>query len=338
MNGELSAGLPALLTRGNRILRADNLEPILLRGVNRSGLEYSEPGATGFLAGAQIDQDEIGVIVRGWHANVLRLPFNQDWCLNGRGAHCAEAYLASLDQVIAWAAALGAYTILDLQWLDLETAYGTTFDPIQGRTTNHVPPTPNQQTIELWRILAARYRNEPAVLFDLLNEPHDALDDDPYPIKRIDANGRVSNSTHRRVSATDWVRWATVLTTEIRKIRPDGLILVSGTDWAFDLSGIWIDAPNIVYSTHIYPNRSTFVWRKAIGQHRKLPIFIGEWGGTERDLAHGAKLARKLRKLGLGWTAWSWSDFPHLVASRASGFQPTPFGELVRNELRSFPS
>src|SRR5579862_9289336 len=100
MNGQLSNGLPALITAGNRILRTDTMRPTVLRGINRSGLEYSEPNANGFLSAAHITQDEIGEIVRGWHCDVLRLPFNQDWCLNGRGAHSAEAYLSSLDQVI----------------------------------------------------------------------------------------------------------------------------------------------------------------------------------------------------------------------------------------------
>ena len=104
MGGELSYGLPALVTAGNRILRADQMSLVLLRGVNRSGLEYSEPNADGFLAAARITPDEIREIVADWHANIIRLPFNQDWCLNGRGTFSAKAYLASLDQVIAWAA------------------------------------------------------------------------------------------------------------------------------------------------------------------------------------------------------------------------------------------
>jgi hypothetical protein len=53
MRGELSHGLPELATSGNRIIDADSGEPVLLRGVNRSGLEYTDPTAAGFLAAAQ---------------------------------------------------------------------------------------------------------------------------------------------------------------------------------------------------------------------------------------------------------------------------------------------
>lgn len=334
MNGELSHGLPALVTAGNRVFRADTRTPVLLRGLNRSGLEYSEPGAGGFLAAAQITHDEIGVLVQDWRANVLRIPFNQDWCLHGRGSHSAEDYLASLDQVIDWAAALRAYTILDLQWLDIETPYGTTHNSIQGRTVNHVPPTPNAKTIDLWRLLAERYRDEPAVLFDLLNEPHDRLSDDPHPLQLVDSDGNIVSTDRKRFSAEDWSRWASLLTSEIRKIRPDGVLVVSGVDWGFDLRGVVIDAPNIVYSTHIYANRPWFTWRRALGRHREVPLFVGEWGVSDHEIRFGQRLAARLRKLGMGWTAWSWSDFPRLVVSaQTQDFTPTAFGALVRDEL-----
>jgi len=334
MNGELSHGLAALVTSGNQILQADRGTPVLLRGLNRSGLEYAEPNAQGFLAAAQMTQDEMRAIVTDWRANVIRIPFNQDWCLRGRGAQSAEGYLASLDQVISWAAELSAYTILDLQWLDVETAYGTTQDPVQGRSTNHIPPAPNEKTVDLWDTLAARYQSEPAVLFDLLGEPHSVLRDDPHPLQLVGPDGEVTDADGMRLSPQDWSRWASLLVDRIRRIKPDGLILVSGIDWGFDLSGVAVDAPNIVYSTHIYSNRNSFTWRKALGRCREVPIFVGEWGGTDRDLDFGRSLAGRMRDLGLGWTAWSWSDFPRLVASAQNqNLEPTLFGHLVRDEL-----
>src|SRR5262245_11518407 len=114
---ELSHDLPWLETSGTRILRSDTMQPALLRGVNRSGLEYTEPIDGGFLAAAGFTEDEVRRIVSDWGANIIRVPFNQDWALRGRKDCSPEEYRASLDQVISWASALGAYTILDLQWL-----------------------------------------------------------------------------------------------------------------------------------------------------------------------------------------------------------------------------
>jgi hypothetical protein len=56
-----------------------------------------------------------------------------------------------------------------------------------------------------------------------------------------------------------------------------------------------------------------------------------------QDLKFGENLASEIRSLGLGWTAWSWSDFPPLIEPPgAPQFNPTPFGALVRNELAFF--
>jgi hypothetical protein len=168
MHRDLSHGLPELLTRGNQVLRADSLHPILLRGVNRSGLEYSSPQDNGFLAAAQFTEDEMREMVLNWRCNVIRIPFNQSWALHDIGGYTAGDYLAEIDRVISWASALDAYTILDLQWLDSQTVYGHITDKDGRIRENHVPPTPNPESILLWKTLAERYRDEPAVIFDLL--------------------------------------------------------------------------------------------------------------------------------------------------------------------------
>ena len=335
MRGELSGNLPGLVTSGNRILRAGTMEVVLLRGVNRSGLEYTEPSEAGFLGAAGLTEDEVREIVLNWRANILRLPFNQDWALHGRRGFSAEAYLASLDQVISWASTLGAYTILDLQWLDAETIYGHTRDQNDEKKPNRVAPTPDANSITLWRTLAARYRDEPAVLFDLFNEPHDRLGDDFLPIHVIGPGGDVLESGADFVGPEDWVRWAARLIAEVRQMRPEGLILVGGVEWAFDLRQVRLDAPNIVYSTHIYPNREPDAWSRALGGSDQVPVFVGEWGGTGRDLELGRQLAILMRQRGLGWTAWSWVDYSQLVETpRAPNYQATQFGDMVKAELR----
>ena len=251
MNGEISHGLPALRASGNRIVNAAAGELVTLQGVNRSGLEYAEPGDRGFLASAAILQAEIEMIIHDWGASILRLPFNQDWALNGRGSFSAESYRQALDTVIAWAAELGAYTLLDLQWLDADTDFGSNIDG----SVNRVGPLPNTASIELWAVLAERYRDEPAVLFDLFNEPHSPLEDDPNPMSFVTEDGTIQTADPRDITADDWNRWAQKLAAAIRKIHPSSLLFVSGIHWGFDLRGVRIDAPNLVYSAHAYPNR-----------------------------------------------------------------------------------
>src|SRR5207249_2779747 len=108
LRGELSYDLPALGTFGNRMVRRDTGAAVKLRGVNRPGLEYAEPGEMGFLHSSGVTESELREIIRMWGCNVIRVPFNQDWVLHGRGGYSAEAYRL-VDQIIGWTASMGAY-------------------------------------------------------------------------------------------------------------------------------------------------------------------------------------------------------------------------------------
>jgi endoglucanase len=321
MDGELSNGLPRLTTSANRIIRADTGEPVRLRGVNRSGLEYCEPDEQGFLSAAAISRSEIRTIVEEWGANVIRLPFNQDWALRGRAGWPAEAYRGALDQVIFWASGFGAYTILDLQWLDADTTY--------GGERNFIAPLPNRHSIELWNLLAARYRNEPAVLYDIYSEPHDRLSDDPYPLKGED--GIVYPLNRYTVTMAEWQPWARRLIAEIRSVHAGALVFVSGIDWGYDLRGISLEMPHLAYSTHVYPVKRT-AWSEAFGHlANRVPVFAAEWGGGDGDIEWAGRLLDYFDTLEMGWTAWSWHDAPLLVER----YTPTSFGRIVRARLKA---
>jgi hypothetical protein len=114
--------------RGRELVRLDTGAPIRLRGVNRSGLEYADPGPAGRGAAAFLDSvafDEADLRrIAAWGANVVRVPFTQEFVLGGRGAATGADYLAALDQVVTWAEACGVYTLLDLQWIDADTPHG----------------------------------------------------------------------------------------------------------------------------------------------------------------------------------------------------------------------
>jgi hypothetical protein len=285
-----------LTTSGNRIVDAVTGQPVTLRGVNWSGLEY----AIRPIPPADFDT------IRHWNANVVRLPFNQEWALTD------DAYLATLDAAVEAFADRNIYTILDLQWFDARYARGWHADG----STNYVPALPNEPSVEIWSRLAARYQANPNVIFDIFNEPHDPLPgDDP--------------ALPRRVTPSRWLPWARRLVGTIRRFST-GLILVPGVDWAYDLSAYPVDGlDNVVYSTHVYPNKGRN-WDYTFGNLAAIaPVFAGEWGGGDDDLQWGRRLAAYFDEHNIGWTAWSWNDRPHLMREG----RPTPFGELVRSLL-----
>jgi hypothetical protein len=162
------------------------------------------------------------------------------------------------------------------------------------------------------------------------------LDDDFRPIWVVTDDGRIESSDAMFAGADEWNPWAALLVKEIRSVHPESLIFVGGVDWAFDLEDVQVDAPNIVYSAHIYPNRKRGTWRKAFGKASGVPVFVGEWGGAENDLDFGRDLIAAMHQNAAGWAAWSWVDDPPLLLSpRAPEYRPTKFGELVRDELRT---
>ena len=323
----LSCSLAPLRTSGNRILNFETVTAVRLKGVNRSGLEYSSPTGPGSLARAGICAAEFDEIA-SWGANVVRVPFNQAWALS-RAVYDAEAYLACLDQAISIAAERGMYTLLDLQWLDSTTPRGH----LASGRMNFVPPLPDLSSIRLWQQLARRYRHEPAVLYDVFNEPHDPLPDDTEELHGLHADGSSFVIRNRSVRLREWRPWAARLVSAVRSEHPAALIFVSGLDWGYDLEGFPLpELQDVVYSSHVYRNK-TKSWGRAFGNLSRLsPVFIAEWGGCADDLGWGAELLQFLNEREIGWAAWSWSDEPRLVR-QDSRYEPTEFGKLVQDSL-----
>jgi hypothetical protein len=332
-----------------------------LRGLNRSGLEYAAPVDGSFLAGAAVTERELDEMILGWGANVVRIPFSQDRILRGSGSTPSDRYLADLDRLVEWTAARRAYVILTLLWRDSTTDFGRNRDG----TVNRVPALPDRGALDAWRRLAHRYRQEPGVLFEVFNEPHDPIVvpadpacSDVQPCLGIRPDGSVFELVDRRVTGSVWRSWARALVDTIRAEHPRSVVLVPGIDWAYDLRGMPLAVEegsavlfrNLVYTTHVYPWRGSpgggrrglergIGWMAAFGHLARLaPVLVSEWGGGDADVVWGRTLAAFMDEQGLGWTAWSWSDRPRLVRNAALGdYEPTAFGGLVRSLLTARP-
>jgi endoglucanase len=329
--GRLSHNLPRLAVAGNKIVIKDTGRPVLLRGVNLSGLEYSSPDGATALTQAQIDEAVLAEITRNWNANIIRLPLNQSWALEREG-YDPTSYRQALELVIETAAKLGAYTLVDLQWLNATKPRGI----VNGKN-NYVPPLPDPDSIALWRQLSEQWRDESAILYDIFTEPHDPLPVDAEPLYGIRADQSTFPLSIRKVTAGEWLPWARHLISAIRGQIADAVIFVSGTNWGYDLRDcVMPDVPNLVYSTHAYAWKG-HNWNRAFGHlAASVPLFASEWGGTDDDLDWGTTLANYFNTHEMGWTAWSWSDQPRLIEYPSEPpFRPTPFGSLVRERLRN---
>src|SRR5208283_2332611 len=171
------------------------------------------------------------------------------------------AYRAVVDAVIARASASGAYVLVDLHWSDMGV-WGSSLG-------QHKMPDDNSALV--WREISARYANNPAVLFDPYNEPHDVS----WQVWR-------SGGTVTEDSATYHSPGMQGLVDVIRSTGASNVIAVGGLAFAYDLSGVAkgyaISGGNIIYSCHIYPAQPSD-WDSSVGPAGRIaPILIGEFG------------------------------------------------------------
>ncbi|MDR1011779.1 MAG: cellulase family glycosylhydrolase [Opitutaceae bacterium] len=250
-----------LAVSGNQIVLADDpLVIVRLTGLNVPGCEWSANPVYGRVPRS------IKEAMENWHANVIRIPVSvTGW--NGRLPDSAgpdgdgEKYKQWIDSFIQMVAEAGKYAVLDL---------------------HHYKQFDNPAYLDFWREAAVRYKNNPAVLFGILNEPHGTT----WEIWR---NGDGAGVTgHQQVVEL------------IRDLGARNIIIAGGLDWAYDLTGIaggfeLIDQGSggdlskrgngIVYDTHIYP------WKggrenwdaKVAAVRRRHPIFVGENGFDPSD-------------------------------------------------------
>jgi len=112
-----------------------------------------------------------------WVCNFIRLPFWYRWLesLDAPGAQL-ESGFRMLESAVAMAAEAGLYVLLDLHGAPGgQSMWGHTGEA--RRNTSFDDAACQARAAALWRVVAERFRNEPAVAgYDLLNEPAGARD------------------------------------------------------------------------------------------------------------------------------------------------------------------
>jgi hypothetical protein len=283
MGGDrVAVGMKWLSTSGAKIVDEDRKE-VILRGVN-----LPDFGWGGY---DQTQTRAITVAVREWKVNVVRVRIYEE-----RFFADSELYLSKLEsEVVAPARSLGVYVILHPFLRDRVVL-------------------PTKRTPEMWKMIAQKYRNDPTVLYDPLDEPHD-----------IDLV-RVREAYQGLIEL-------------IRSINSKSLIIVTGLNWGREINP-YVLSPlpyvNIVYRSNPYnePDQFADVFGEAVG---KLPVFLGEFGAEGYPPMSKEAVIELLGyadKNGISWTAWSFQNVgcPCLVAD-TKAYTPTAYGEIVRQAL-----
>ena len=256
---------PMLHVSGNQILNSSGVA-VWLQGVSIPSLEWSASGDNVLKS--------TRVAIEDWKANVIRLSIRDDFW-RGSGPYQADGgagYRQLIDDVVNLAGSKRAYVVLDL----------------------HRFRAPEEKHADFWRALAGKYKNHPAVLFELFNEPHDLTwevwRDGGFVSteKKADSTVVAENKEKLKGFASIGIQ---SLIGAVRSTGAKNIVIAGGLDWSYDLSGILNGFPlqdpdgnGIVYSTHVYPWKSDWMGKfiKAAEQH---PIFIGECGASQERMS-----------------------------------------------------
>lgn len=317
-----ATSLPGWLsTQGSTIVTASGA-PFTIKATAWFGMETSNCAPHGLWS---IALDDGLSAIAGMGFNTIRLPFSNE-CLAAKASNSINGAvnpglvsltpLQLMDTVIARAKAHGLSVILDRHRPDSAAQSELWYT---GQYSE-------QRWIDDWKMLAARYKNESAVIgVDLHNEPH---------------GGACWNCGD---PARDWRAAATRAGNAVLGVNPRLLIIIEGVERQNDGSNTWWGgglkdagaAPvtlavknRVVYSPHDYP-ASVFAqpWFSASGYPANLeavwdanwgylvrkniaPVLLGEFGTkleTPSDRAWLDALVAYLAKTKISYAYWSFN-------------------------------
>lgn len=169
------------------------------------------------------------------------------------------------------------------------------------------PKTHQTEAQAFFREVSTKYGDNPAVLYEICNEP----------------NGAVSWKSDIKPYAETIVR-------TIRANAPKSIILIGSGTWSQDLQDPAADpvaGENLMYTCHFYAGTHGQWLRDRISDamSRGLPVFVTEWGASRADGSGGVFAAESrqwisfLRQKGISWANWSLCDKSETSAALTPG-------------------
>jgi endoglucanase len=325
---------PEIHVRGNQLVGAAG-QSLRLFGVNRSGTEYTcvvgEGVGAGIFSGAS-DEASIAVMA-SWHINAVRIPLNEDCWLGINGVNPAYGGPNYRNAIVGYVRRLndaGLIAILDLHW----NAPGSLMSLGQQvmADADHAPA--------FWSSVATTFLDNPGVMFDLFNEPHDIS----WSCWQFGCETKDGWRTAGMQSLID----------AVRATGAEQPIIASGLSHGNDLSG-WLSHPlrdprdQLVAGVHVYNEgppdycKNAACWDRMFAPvAEKVPIVTGELAEFDRRPDF---LTKYMEWADVQWRSdravsimgWSWDPAlgeggPSLV--RSDDGTPTPFGLGLRTYLQ----
>jgi endoglucanase len=306
-----------------------------LAGVNLSGAEFGEGSLPGTYGTHYIypDQGEVDYF-KGEGMNVVRVNFRWERLQRSLNAAFNATELGRLHTFVDAATASGVYVILDPH------NYARYVNDLIGSSA-----VPRSAFADFWGRLADEFKDDPRVIFGLVNEPHDMVTE-------------------------DWLAAANDAISAIRGTGATNLILVPGNAWtggwswsanwygssnATTMDGIVDSGDNYAIEVHQYLDEdysgshaactqdgsSVVAGLTTWARDQGVRVFLGEIGGADNtDCAREVdELLDHLdanRDVWMGWAWWAagpwWGDYMLTLEPNSDG-SDQPQMEWLRSHL-----
>jgi hypothetical protein len=325
-------------------------EPWVPHGVNWPGFEYA--CAQGWTPAYSRSE---AAAIASWGVDLVRLPLNQDCWLGVDGAPSPAAGSAADYRLMVadWVGLLheaGLAVILDLHWT---APAGVRADGQRAMA--------DSQSVQFWASAAAAFRGDPALMFELFNEPYSRWSPSgpghvfdlswtcwrdggcAAPVE-ADTATSLGGSTYSVVGMAQ-------LVDAIRGAGAQQPLLLGGRDYANDLTG-WLahrpDDDQLIAAWHNYQGQACDVacWNSAIlDVAATAPVLMTEFGDTTGGHSYFDQVLAWSYAHDIGVIPWAWWDVEpsesvqnSLYALYDGNFTPrAPSGTAYRAFLDALP-
>lgn len=302
-----AAPLSGVRASGNGLVDGSGA-PVVLHGVNYSGTEFACIQNWGFYGGPSNPVDAARGLGTWPGVNVVRVPLNEGCWLAINGAPAAfsgAAYKAAIQNLVTALHNEDLAVILELHW----SGAGTTMASGQQ-------PMPNRDhTLTFWQEVANAYKGDPAVIFDVFNEPLPDNNQNTNEAWRCWRDGGTCAGMSFQAAGMQ------ELVTAVRGTGAKNLIMLGGVQYGGQI-GRWLEhAPtdpegNLAASLHIYDFTGCTTqacWDAMVTPViQAVPLVVGEIGDHPNapcNTAFSTSLldwldARRVSHLAWNWNVW----------------------------------
>ena len=308
--------LSRIMVEGNDFITEQG-DVIIFRGMSSSDPDKLEKDG--------IWEKSYFIEIKKWGANLVRFPIHPK-SVRDRGV---KEYLKLLDDGIKWATEEGLYLIIDWHSIgNLKT----------GLFLADMYDTDKKETFNFWKTIAEHYGDNPTVAFyELFNEP------------------TTFNNKFGTINWEEWKELNTEMITIIRANGGNGIPLVAGFNWAYDLTTIKcspLEVEGIGYVSHPYPQKKEKPWEEKWTNDwgfvkQNYPVILTEMGFSGpndpgahvpviSDESYGETITKYCDERGISYVVWvfdkQWA--PRLYID--DKYTPSRQGRYFKKKLQSY--